>query len=192
MRVTPTSLREVLLIEPDVYRDDRGFFLETFHAADYAEAGIDWPFVQDNLSRSHHGVLRGLHYQHPRVQGKLIQSLEGEVLDVAVDIRRGSATFGQWAGVRLRADDHHQLWIPPGFAHGFCVLSDAALLAYKCTDFHVPGDEHAIRWDDPRIGIEWPMTPAGISARDAAAPLLADLPPDRLPAFGDYTDAREQ
>ena len=169
MQVTPTAIADVLLVQPAVHRDTRGHFLETFHAERYALAGIPGPFVQDNLSFSQRGVLRGLHYQWPRPQGKLVHVLQGEVFDVAVDIRRDSPTFGRWVGVTLSAENHHQLWIPPGFAHGFCVTSDAAQVAYKCTDYYVPENEHSIRWNDADIGIAWPISTPVLSGKDAAA-----------------------
>lgn len=172
MRVSPTALPDVLLVQPVTHRDARGHFLETFHAERYAQAGIPGPFVQENLSFSHHGVLRGLHYQWPNPQGKLVFVLQGEIFDVAVDIRRQSPTFGRWAGVTLSADNHQQLWIPPGFAHGFCVTSAAALVTYKCTDYYAPECERAIRWDDADIGIAWPVSAPVVSGKDAAAGTL--------------------
>jgi dTDP-4-dehydrorhamnose 3,5-epimerase len=180
MRFTPTAIPDVVLIEPEVHRDARGFFLETWHQRRYAEGGIPGPFVQDNHSHSRGGTLRGLHAQVRHRQGKLVRVVEGEVFDVAVDIRRGSPTFGRWAGDRLSGENLRQLWIPPGFAHGFCVLSEAAHLEYKCTDFYDASDEIAIAWNDPAIGIEWPIDDPTLSAKDAAAPRLADLI-DRLP-----------
>lgn len=176
MQVTPTSLPDVLLVQPVAHHDERGHFLETFHAERYAQAGIPGPFVQDNLSFSKRGVLRGLHYQWPNPQGKLVYVLHGEVFDVAVDIRRDSPTFGRWVGVTLSADNHHQLWIPPGFAHGFCVTSETALVAYKCTALYAPKCDRAIRWDDPDIGIQWPMANPELSAKDAAAGSLEAVP----------------
>lgn len=184
MKVEPTTLPGVLLIEPAVYRDGRGWFLETFRDERYAEHGIAGPFAQDSLSFSRRGVLRGLHLQWPRAQGKLVYVAAGEVFDVAVDVRRDSETFRRWVGHTLSARDGRQMWIPPGFAHGFLVMSETALLAYKCTEAYDPGGELAIRWNDPDIGIEWPT--AGdrpvLSARDATAPRLADIEPARLPA----------
>ncbi len=184
MRVVPTEIPGVLVVEPRVFGDRRGYFLETFQARRYAEAGIAGPFVQDNLSFSQQGVLRGLHYQHPRPQGKLVWVLQGEVFDVAVDIRRGSPTFGRWVGVRLSAENKRQLWIPPGFAHGFCVVSETALFTYKCTDYYAPEAEGTIRWDDPDLGIGWPVAGPALSAKDAAAPRLREVPPERLPPYG--------
>lgn len=183
MQANPTKLPEVLLIQPQVFGDDRGYFMETFQAKRYAEAGIDQSFVQDNLSYSSKGVLRGLHYQQPNAQGKLVQVLQGEVFDVAVDIRRGSPTFGQWVGERLDARDHRQLWVPPGFAHGFVTLSETALFAYKCTDYYAPDSERGIRWDDPDIDIHWPIEPVEISDKDAAASYLRDVSPNELPSY---------
>ena len=175
MRFAPTQIPDVILIEPDVHRDDRGFFLETWHERKYAEGGISGPFVQDNHSNSRRGTLRGLHAQRERPQGKLVRVVEGEVFDVAVDIRRGSPTFGKWVADRLSGENLHQLWVPPGFAHGFCVLSESVHLEYKCTDFYDPSDEIAVAWNDPAIGVEWPIAAPTLSAKDAAAPLLNDL-----------------
>lgn len=176
MRVTQTALPDVLIIQPCVHGDARGYFLETFHAERYAQAGIPGPFVQDNLSFSRRDVLRGLHYQWPNAQGKLVCVLQGAIFDVAVDIRRHSPTFGRWVGIDLTDDDHQQLWIPPGFAHGFCVLSDTALVSYKCTAFYAPDCERAIRWNDPDLGIDWPVTAPELSAKDAEAGTLAAVP----------------
>ena len=170
MQITPTRLTDVYLIEPKVFGDDRGFFMETFQAQRFAEAGIPTTFVQDNHSRSRQGTLRGLHYQIQQTQGKLVRVIIGEVFDVAVDIRRSSATFGRWVGAILSADNKLQLWIPPGFAHGFYVTSEWADLLYKTTDYYAPQWERVIRWDDPDLGIEWPLaggqTPL-LSARDS-------------------------
>ncbi len=157
MNVSPTSLPDVRLIEPIVRTDPRGFFLETWHAARYAEAGIDLPFVQDNHSRSVRGTLRGLHYQIEQAQGKLVQVVTGRAFDVAVDLRRGSPTFARWVGVELSEENHRQLWIPPGFAHGFYVLSAQADVVYKCTAPYAAEHERTLRWDDPEIGIAWPF-----------------------------------
>ncbi|OJH40403.1 dTDP-4-dehydrorhamnose 3,5-epimerase [Cystobacter ferrugineus] len=176
MKRLDTALPEVILLEPKRFGDDRGFFMEMFHAKRYAEAGIPGPFVQDNFSRSAKGILRGLHFQEPNAQGKLVQVLVGAVYDVAVDIRRGSPTFGRWVGVELSADNRRQLWVPPGFAHGFCVLSESADFHYKCTDFYAPGSEHGIAWNDPDLGIPWPVTSPLLSAKDSAAPRLKDAP----------------
>ena len=158
MNVTPTAIPDVLLIEPTVFGDDRGFFMETWQRRRFAEIGIDHDFVQDNYSRSAYGTLRGLHYQIQQPQGKLVWVTSGEVFDVAVDIRKHSPTFGEWVGETLSAGNKHILWIPPGFAHGFCVTSDEADFQYKCTDYYAPSHERAIRWDDPALGIDWPLT----------------------------------
>ena len=182
MRFLPTTLRDVVLVEPRVHGDERGFFMETWHRERFAQAGIDCQFVQDNHSRSVRGTLRGLHFQLNHVQGKLVRVTSGEVFDVAVDVRRSSPTFGHWEGVRLSAANRRSLWVPPGFAHGFLVLSDVADFVYKCTDYYDPESERAIRWDDPAIGVEWPLEPGTmpiLSARDAAAGGLADT--DCLP-----------
>ena len=181
MRVVETALPEVLLVEPEVFGDERGFFQESWRHEKYIEAGIAAPFVQDNMSRSSKGALRGLHYQAPHAQGKLVQVIAGAVFDVAVDIRRGSDTFGRWVGEILSAENHRQLWVPPGFAHGFCVVSDTADFIYKCTTPYRPTDEHAIRYDDPEIGIDWPADTPRLSERDESAPLLRDAA--TLPEF---------
>jgi len=176
MRFTPTKISDVVLIEPKVFGDHRGFFMETWQSQVFAEAGIDVPFVQDNHSRSAQAILRGLHYQIERPQGKLVRVIAGEVFDVAVDIRRQSPTFGQWVGERLSAENRRMLWVPPGFAHGFYVLSESAEFLYKCTEFYAPQYERAIRWDDPALAIAWPLVNQAapvLSAKDAQAPLLA-------------------
>jgi len=169
MKVTPTRLSEVLLIEPRVFGDARGFFYESWNERKFERAGIRARFVQDNHSRSERGVLRGLHYQVRQPQGKLIRVTEGEIFDVAVDIRRGSATFGKWEGARLSGESKKMLWIPVGFAHGFCVLSDFAEVLYKATDFYDPEHERCILWSDPDLGIDWPISGAPLlSPKDAA------------------------
>lgn len=174
MDVTPTTIPEVLLIRPEALGDARGFFMETWHRRRFAEAGIDFDFVQDNHSRSVRGTLRGLHYQIRNVQGKLVRATLGEVFDVAVDLRRGSPTFGRWAGERLSADNRHMLWIPPGFAHGFLVVSETAECQYKCTDYYAPEHERCIRWDDAELAIEWPLDgPPLLSEKDRRAGSLA-------------------
>lgn len=176
MRFLPTKISDVVLIEPKVFGDHRGFFMETWQAQVFAEAGIDAPFVQDNHSRSTQGILRGLHYQIQRPQGKLVRVIAGEVFDVAVDIRRQSPTFGQWVGERLSAENRRMLWVPPGFAHGFYVLSEAAEFLYKCTEFYAPAYERSILWQDPALAIAWPLVNQEapvLSAKDAQAPLLA-------------------
>jgi dTDP-4-dehydrorhamnose 3,5-epimerase len=183
MKFTPTDLPEVILIEPDVFRDARGFFLESYHEGKYSKGGIEGRFVQDNHSYSVKGTLRGLHAQDRKPQGKLVRAAKGEMFDVAVDIRLGSPRFGRWVGVHLSGDNFRQLYIPPGFAHGFCVMSDEVHVEYKCTDFYDAQAELAIRWNDPEIEIAWPLSDPIISAKDKAAPLLRDLR-DRLPSYG--------
>lgn len=175
MNVIETDLPGVLIIEPKVFPDARGFFVETYNKDRYVSNGILPEFVQDNLSFSTRGVLRGLHYQNPHAQGKLVFVLQGEVWDVAVDVRRDSAHFGQWTAVTLSSDNKKQFYIPPGFAHGFCVLSETALFTYKCTDFYHPECDGGVRWDDPTIGIQWPIKDPILSAKDKALPLLEDL-----------------
>ncbi len=176
METRETDLPGVLVIAPRVFSDDRGFFMETFNRDRYAAAGLAVDFVQDNHSRSRRGVLRGLHYQQPHGQGKLVQAVRGRVFDVAVDIRRGSPTFGQWTAVELSEDAHLQLWVPPGFAHGFLTLSDEADVTYKCTGLYEAEHEHTIRWDDPDIAIAWPDLgePPVVSDKDAAGVPLGD------------------
>lgn len=185
MDVIETKLPGVLVLEPAVFGDDRGFFMETWNARRYEEAGIPGPFVQDNAALSRKGTLRGLHFQHPHSQGKLVQILSGEVLDVAVDIRVGSATFGQWVGEVLSGTNHRQLYVPPGFAHGYCVTSETAIFSYKCTAFYSPQTEGGIIWNDPDLGIEWPVDEPILSAKDAGCPRLKDVPRERLPRFGE-------
>ena len=173
MKVTTTKLPGVVIIEPKLHGDSRGYFLETFQADRYKElAGIDLPFVQDNQSRSGKGVLRGLHYQVKKPQGKLVRVTRGEVFDVAVDIKTGSPTYGQWEGVHLSEENHLQFYIPPGYAHGFIVLSDIADFSYKCTDYYDPTDEGGIHWQDRKIGIEWPMSDPLVSEKDSSLPFL--------------------
>lgn len=182
VEVRKTDLAGVLLLTPAVFRDDRGFFLESFNEAAFAEIGIDAHFVQDNHSRSVKGVLRGLHYQLRHPQGKLVRVVRGAIFDVAADIRRGSPTFGKWFGVTLDDREMSCLWIPPGFAHGFCALSDSVDVAYKCTDFYAPGDERGVAWNDPLLGIDWPLKDPIVSAKDQKyLPLREDNP--ELPAF---------
>jgi dTDP-4-dehydrorhamnose 3,5-epimerase len=181
MKVIQTELPGVLLLEPKVFGDARGFFFEAYHAGRYAEAGIPATFVQDNVSRSVRGTLRGLHFQEPHAQGKLVQVLAGAVYDVAVDVRRGSPHFGRWVAYELSADNKRQLWIPPGFAHGFCVVSESADFSYKCTDFYAPPCERGVLWNDPDLAIPWPVQTPLLSAKDAQAPRLADAP--LLPAY---------
>lgn len=185
MKVIRTSLPGAVVIEPQVFGDARGFFYESYNQAKYADAGITAKFVQSNVSRSSKGVLRGLHYQWPNPQGKLVSVLEGEVYDVAVDIRRGSPTFGQWAGVMLTADNHRHFWIPEGFAHGFCVLSEYATFSYQCTALYDAKADAGVRWDDAALGIDWPISSPQLSEKDLKAPLLADIPAERLPVFAE-------
>ncbi|CUH94485.1 dTDP-4-dehydrorhamnose 3,5-epimerase [Propionispora sp. 2/2-37] len=184
MRVIETKLPEVFIIEPKVFGDARGFFQETWQRMRYEDIGIKEPFVQDNLSFSTRGVLRGLHYQNPNTQGKLVSVVQGEVFDVAVDIRRGSPTFGEWVGVHLSGENHRQLWVPPGFAHGFCVMSDTVYFTYKCTGLYNPAAEGGILWNDPEVGIEWPLQEVILSDKDKVYPQLKDVKPDRLPLYG--------
>lgn len=182
--VIETAIPGVLILEPQVWGDERGYFLETYRANDYAACGIP-PLVQDNQSFSRRGVLRGLHVQHPHAQGKLVQVLAGEVFDVAVDIRRGSPHFSQWVGVTLSGENKRQFWIPPGFAHGFLVTGEQALFVYKNTEYYSPATEFSVRWDDPDLGIDWPLnglTPE-LSAKDRDAACLCAIPLDRLPSL---------
>jgi len=172
LRVTPTAIPEVLIIEPDVFTDKRGFFMETYHEKRYRELGIDVTFVQDNLAYSIKGTLRGLHYQHPNGQAKLIQTIQGEIFDVAVDIRSGSATYGKWVGEILSYTNKKQLFIPAGFAHGYCVLSNTALVAYRCSTFYSPEDEKGILWSDPVLNIEWPFQNPLVSEKDQFLPTI--------------------
>jgi dTDP-4-dehydrorhamnose 3,5-epimerase len=182
MNVIPTAISEVLVIEPKVFGDERGFFVETFKVDRYAALGIPGPFVQDNLSRSARGVLRGLHLQNPRTQGKLVSVLRGHVRDVAVDVRRGSPTFGRHVAIDLSEANRRQMWVPRGFAHGFVVLSESADFFYKCDELYSPADEIVVRWSDPALGISWGIDRPTVSGRDAAAPLLADV--RGLPVYG--------
>jgi len=174
MNVMETSLPGLLVIEPQIFGDPRGFFIETYSRERYRDAGIAADFLQDNLSFSRRGVLRGLHFQNPAAQGKLVYVLQGAVFDVAVDLRRSSPTFGKWYGVTLTDDNKKQLWIPPGFAHGFCVTSETALFTYKCSAYYAPGNEHTIRYDDSDIAISWPIDAPLLSDKDRNAPGLAE------------------
>ncbi len=175
MEVVKTPIEGVLLIKPQVFGDERGYFVETWQKERYEAAGINLPFVQDNHSKSTKGILRGLHFQKQHPQGKLVMVSLGEVFDVAVDIRKGSPTFGKWFGAILNQENQNQLWIPPGMAHGFVVLSDVAHFHYKCTDFYHPGDEGSIRWNDPTIGIDWPYKEEPVLfAKDQIAPFFKD------------------
>ena len=182
MKATRLTIPDVVLIEPKVFGDARGFFLESFNQQAFDEAtGTHHQFVQDNHSRSAKGVLRGLHYQVEQPQGKLVRVARGRVWDVAVDIRQGSSTFGQWVGAELSEDNQHQLWVPPGFAHGFVVLSDSADFLYKTTDYYAPQHERCIAWNDPRLAIAWPYVgQPSLSVKDSAAPPLAKLAPNEL------------
>jgi dTDP-4-dehydrorhamnose 3,5-epimerase len=183
MKLAQTELEGVIVVEPRVFEDPRGFFMETFHRDRYEELGIRDDFCQDNLSFSGRNTLRGLHYQFPHAQAKLVQVLQGEIFDVAVDIRRGSPTFGRAVGVTLSERNRRQLFIPKGFAHGFCVLSETALFAYKCSDFYAPDCDRGVLWSDPAIGIQWPASNPLLSAKDQGLPLLKDIPPEQLPVF---------
>jgi len=184
MRTIETGIPGLIVIEPDVFGDERGFFMETWHASRYRAAGLPDRFVQSNLSRSGPSVIRGLHYQYPEPQGKLVSVLAGRVFDVAVDIRSNSPTFRQWAGVELSADNHRQMYVPEGFAHGFCVLGEGALLAYLCTAEYRAEYDAVVAWDDPEIGIRWPLAAGKLSSKDANAPRLAEIPADALPRLG--------
>jgi dTDP-4-dehydrorhamnose 3,5-epimerase len=177
-----TDLEGVVVVAPAVHRDDRGFFLESFHQAKYAAAGLDVTFVQDNHSASVGGVVRGLHLQLEKPQGKLVRVIEGEVFDVAVDLRRGSPTYRRWYGVNLSSENFLQLYVPPGFGHGFCVLSERAQVEYKCTALYDPSDELTVAWNDGDLGIDWPVVEPTLSARDRSAPPLRDVE-SRLPAY---------
>jgi dTDP-4-dehydrorhamnose 3,5-epimerase len=183
MKVSKLEIPEVLLVEPKVFGDQRGYFLETFLSARYRDAGLPEVFVQDNMSKSQRGVLRGLHFQHPKPQGKLVMALVGEIFDVAVDVRRGSLTFGQWVGATLSEENHHQLYVPPGFAHGFCVTSEEAWVGYKCTAPYDPSTERSILFSDPAIGIDWPTDEPQLSEKDRAGVLLGDMAEEHLPRF---------
>ena len=185
LRLSRTAIPDVLLLIPHLFGDARGFFLQTFQTAEYAAAGISRNWVQDNLSRSPIGTVRGLHYQLKHPQAKLVSVVCGAVLDVVVDIRRGSPTFGRFAAALLSEENRYQLFVPEGFAHGFRVLSDSADFTYKCADLYTPGDEYGVRWNDPALAIPWDIDPADavVSDKDTRQPFLADVPPDRLPAY---------
>ena len=180
MNVIAVELRGLLIIEPKVFGDARGFFMETWNRNRYREAGLTADFVQDNLSFSHRRALRGLHFQNPVPQGKLVSVLQGEVFDVAVDLRRSSPTFGKWHGLTLSGENKRQFFVPPGFAHGFAVMSETALFHYKCTEMYSPGNELTIRWDDPDLGIKWPLKDPTLSEKDAKGLLLKNVPQERL------------
>ncbi|MBK6434792.1 MAG: dTDP-4-dehydrorhamnose 3,5-epimerase [Rhodanobacteraceae bacterium] len=183
MRVIATTLTDVKLIEPDVFGDARGYFYEGWNRARYAEHGLDFDVVQTNMSRSANGVLRGLHYQWPNPQGKLVSVLEGEVYDVAVDIRRGSPTFGRWTAAVLSAENKRQMWVPEGFAHGFVVTSEHALFHYLVTTPYDRAADASLRWNDAALAIDWPVAAPSLSDKDTKAPLLADIPEARLPVY---------
>jgi dTDP-4-dehydrorhamnose 3,5-epimerase len=185
MKCTETELSGVFLIEPDIFRDERGFFMETYHQIRYSEAGLDRVFVQDNRSHSRRGILRGLHYQLEHGQDKLIYAVTGEIFDVAVDVRLGSPTFGHWVGDYLSAENGRQMFVPKGFAHGFCVLSETADVVYKCTDFYAPGDEYGILWSDREIGIDWPLKDVVVSEKDGRNPELAKVKEELLPKYSE-------
>lgn len=183
IKYSKTDLSDVLLIEPRVFKDSRGFFMETFHQKKYAEAGIDHDFIQDNYSHSTQGTLRGLHYQLKQPQAKLIYVITGEIFDVAVDIRRGSPGFGKWVGQYLSRENKRQLFIPEGFAHGFCVISETADVLYKTTDLYNPDDEYGVLWSDPTVGIDWPVGEPIISEKDRQFPGLKEIPETDLPVY---------
>lgn len=183
MKVIETRLPGALIIEPDVFGDSRGFFYESYHQAKFRAAGLDVRFVQSNVSSSSCGVLRGMHYQWPNPQGKLVSVLAGEVYDVALDIRHGSPTFGQWEAALLTAENHRHFWIPEGFAHGFCVLSETAVFTYQCTALYEPAHDRGIRWNDAALGIDWPVTDPLLSDKDSRTPLLTDVPLEALPRY---------
>lgn len=187
MNILETKLPGVLVFEPKVFGDARGYFLEIFSEQRYQEVGLKGHFVQDNISQSRRGILRGLHFQHPKGQGKLVQVLAGAVYDVAVDIRSDAPQFGQWFGVELTAEKHNQIYIPPGFAHGFYVLSDTALFNYKCTDYYSPSTEGGVAWNDPDLGVDWPLQGDPIvSDKDGQLGRLAEIPKEQLPKMEDY------
>jgi dTDP-4-dehydrorhamnose 3,5-epimerase len=183
MKIEATELEGVLLVEPRVFEDARGWFAETWVASRYADSGIAGPFVQDNVSKSRRGTLRGLHLQNPHAQGKLVCALAGEIYDVAVDVRRGSPTFGRWVAATLSEANHRQLWIPAGFAHGFCVTSDEAIFHYKCTESYRPDAEMSVAWDDPDLAIVWPVADPILTEKDRRAPRLRDIAVERLPEY---------
>jgi dTDP-4-dehydrorhamnose 3,5-epimerase len=183
MRFTELSIPGLILVEPDVHPDDRGFFAETYHLGKYVAGGIRGTFVQDNFAHSRRGVLRGLHYQDAQAQGKLVYAIRGTIFDVAVDIRRGSPAFGTWVARILSDENRHQLFVPEGCAHGYCVLSDEADVMYKCTDLYAPAHDRGLVWNDPDLAVAWPIAVPVLSAKDAALPALAAVPPELLPRF---------
>jgi dTDP-4-dehydrorhamnose 3,5-epimerase len=181
MKIIPSDLPDVVLIDPRVFEDQRGYFFETYQARRYADFVVGMGFVQDNVSFSQKGVVRGLHYQLQKPQGKLVMALSGEIVDVVVDIRQGSSSFGKWVKHLLSSDNHHQLYVPPGFAHGFMVTSHTAIVLYKVTDFYNPGDEYGIIWNDPDLAIDWPLATAVLSDKDLEFPTLKNTPTPYLP-----------
>jgi dTDP-4-dehydrorhamnose 3,5-epimerase len=183
VKLRESELREVLIIEPDIFSDRRGYFMETYHQEKYERSGIRTHFVQDNLSYSIRGTLRGLHYQYPHGQAKLLQAISGEIFDVVVDIRRGSPSFGKWICTALSEENKRLLYIPEGFAHGFCCVSDRALVHYKCSDFYAPDSEGGILWSDSDLSIDWPVKTPGISGKDSKLTFLRDIPVERLPVY---------
>ncbi len=183
MNVSGTTIEGVMVFEPRVFDDNRGFFMETYQKERYKQAGIDCHFVQDNLSYSVQGTLRGLHYQLHHPQAKLIQVIYGAIFDISVDIRRGSSTFGKWTGVHILGKNRRQVFVPVGFAHGFCIISNSAYVLYKCSDFYKPEDEMGILWSDPEIAIEWPISDPLLSVKDREYPCLSDVPENRLPLY---------
>ncbi len=183
MKIIETELPGVYVIEPRLFEDSRGHFLETYQDLRYREHGIEERFVQDNLSWSSHGVLRGLHYQLGRPQAKLVTVVRGTIFDVAVDIRRGSPTFGRWIGVELDGESHRQIFVPKGFAHGFCVLSETAAVTYKCSDYYAPADERGLRWDDPGVAVAWPVQEPLLSEKDQNYPILDEIAEEDLPVY---------
>lgn len=185
MQFIPAALPGVIIIEPSIFKDDRGFFMETYHQKKYAQAGITERFVQDNRSHSRQHTLRGLHYQIVHTQAKIVQVVDGDIFDVAVDIRVGSPAFGKWFGMRLSAENKRQMFIPGGFAHGFCVLSQTADVVYKCSDFYAPQDEYGILWSDTAIGINWPVKTPVLSPKDRHFPCLNELTAAQLPTFNE-------
>ena len=180
MNVLTCEIPGLVIIEPKVFGDARGYFMETWNQQRYREVGLDCNFVQDNISVSRRGILRGLHFQNPKGQGKLVCALQGEVFDVAVDLRKNSPTFGRWHGLTLSAENKRQFFVPAGFAHGFAVLSETAMFAYKCTEFYTPQNEMALLWNDPEVGVQWPLEAPQLSDKDARGVRLRDIPRERL------------
>jgi dTDP-4-dehydrorhamnose 3,5-epimerase len=180
MNLITCDIPGLVVIEPKVFGDARGYFLETWNQQRYRDAGLDWSFVQDNISFSRRGILRGLHFQNPKGQGKLVYALQGEVFDVAVDLRKSSPTFGRWHGLTLSAENKRQFFVPAGFAHGFAVLSETAMFAYKCTEFYNPQNEMSLLWNDPEVGVQWPLEAPQLSEKDLRGVRLRDIPRERL------------